>query len=100
MDQRKAEKVMVDDIQKAIMDDTVPKFYSNGFMCAIGQGDVSILFRLGTKDVSVVNLSYTTAKTLAIKLQGLIEYLEKQSDRTIMTTEDITKYLTPQKVKK
>lgn len=81
--------IAVDDIEKAISDPEIPNLYSNSFSCALGQGDTVILFKNGNKSVGTVNLSYTTAKTLAIKLNGLISHLEKVSGNKIMTTEDI-----------
>jgi len=77
------------EIEAAINNPDVPKIYSNSFACALGIGDSSILFKNGNKPVCLLNLSYTTAKTLAIKLQGLIVHLENASGNKIMTTDDI-----------
>jgi len=71
----------------------IPKIYSNAFSCSIGTGDVVILFQRAEVPVGMVNMSYTVAKTLAIKLQGLITFLEQKSGKSIMTTDDINKYL-------
>lgn len=81
------------DIEESLKDDSIPKIYMNNFQIAVGTGDVVILAQNGPKRVGVVNLSYTIAKTLSIKLQGLIRHLEKQTGNTIMTTDDINKAL-------
>ncbi len=67
----------------------VPKLYANGFSSALGMGDVTILLQQGPKTVAVLNLSYTVAKTLSIKLGGLIKSLEDGTGNTIMTTDQV-----------
>jgi len=84
-------------IDEAINDPGVPKIYSNSFSCALGVGDVAILFKNSKKNATVLNLSYTTGKTLAIKLLGLINHLETKSGNKIMTTDDVAKALQPTK---
>ncbi|MFO7972166.1 MAG: hypothetical protein R6U40_10495 [Desulfobacterales bacterium] len=86
-------KKIPEEINDALNNPEVPNLYSNSFSCALGQGDTVILFKNANKPIATINLSYTTAKTLAIKLQGLISYLEKISGNKIMTTEDITSYI-------
>ena len=91
----KMDKEVEDKIKDVIKNETVPIIYSNGFICVLGQGDVAILFQKSGVEVGLINLSFTTAKTLAIKLRQLIEFLEMKSERNIMTTEDINVFLTP-----
>jgi len=76
------------EIEAAISNPDVPNFYSNSFACVLGMGDTAVLFKNGNNPVCVLNLSYTTAKTLAIKLQGIIAHLENASGNKIMTTDD------------
>ena len=76
-----------------------PNIYANGFSCAVGLGDVCVLLKNGSKSVGVVNLSYTLAKTLSIKLGEMIETLENKSGNTIMTTDDIKEFLESEKEK-
>lgn len=80
-------------IDEAIIDPSVPNIYSNSFSCALGVGDVVVLFKNSKKNVAVLNLSYTTGKTLAIKLLGLISHLETKSGNKIMMTDDVAKAL-------
>jgi len=77
------------EIDEALGNPEIPNLYSNSFSCALGQGDTIVLFKNGSTPVATLNLSYTTAKTLAIKLQGLISHLESVSGNKIMTTDDI-----------
>ncbi|MDP2644200.1 MAG: hypothetical protein Q8P24_04625 [Desulfobacterales bacterium] len=76
-------------IESAINDPELPKVYSNSFSCALGFGDTVILFKNGSKPVALLNMSFTTAKTLAIKIQDLIARLENTSGNKIMTTGEI-----------
>ncbi|MGD9365495.1 MAG: hypothetical protein PVH87_07350 [Desulfobacteraceae bacterium] len=78
-----------DEIESALDDPDIPKIYSNSFSCALGIGDASVLLKIGKKPVCILNLSYTTAKTLAIKLQELIARLEDASGNKIMTTDEV-----------
>ena len=84
-------------IEKAIEDPDIPKVYANSFECALGLGDVALLFKNGEKTVGVANMSHTVAKTLAIRLGELIRYLEKKSGTSVMTTADVEKALKPGK---
>ncbi len=83
-----------DELAAALADPNMPKIYSNGFSCMLGLGDIAVLFKIAQQPTAVVNLSYTTAKTLAVKLNELVSYLESKSDHTIMTTDEIKVYLT------
>jgi len=82
-----------DEINKALGNPEIPRLYSNSFSCALGQGDVVVLFKNGPNPVATLNLSYTMAKTLVIKLQGLISHLESLSGNKIMTSDDILSFI-------
>jgi hypothetical protein len=84
-------------IEAALSQPDAHRIYSNGFINAIGNGDVIISLMLNNRPVANVNLSYTVAKTLAIRLGGLISTLEEKTGNTIMTTEDIDKALKEKK---
>ena len=86
-------------MQKALDDPDIPKLYANAFECALGTGDVALLLRNADKTVGMVSLSYTVAKTLAIRLGDLIRFLETKSGKTIMTSGDIEKALRPKPIK-
>ena len=64
----------------------VSYFYANGFTVFRGNSDAGILFSRSNKPIIVVNLSFTTAKTLVDKLGSLVADLEAATGRPIMTT--------------
>lgn len=76
-------------IKDAISNPSVPKLYANGFVSSIGSGDTCIVFQQNGIPVVTLNLSFTVAKTLSIKLGGLIKDMEKDSANKIMTTDEI-----------
>ena len=81
------------EIEQALESVEVPKLYANSFSCALGIGDVAILLKNGNKAVGVVNMSFTIAKTLSIKLQELIAFLEAKSGNRIMISDEIGQML-------
>ena len=74
---------------QAINDDTLPEIHFNGFIITIAQGDVLILLKRHGKNITKLNASYTVAKTLAVKLAGLITNLEQRTGNTVMTNDEI-----------
>jgi hypothetical protein len=83
-----------DVMKEANRNPDVPKIYANGFACSLGAGDIGILLQRADQPVALINMSYTTAKTLVLKLTGLIKFLEEKSGKSIMTTDDINQYFT------
>ena len=77
-------------VQQAEDDPDVPKIYFNGFLSAMGAGDVAVTLKRGETPVAVLNMSYTVAKTLAEKLRELIGNLETITDHNVMTTDETT----------
>lgn len=70
------------------------KFYCNGFTNYLGLSDVNLVMMLNNAPIASVNMSYTTAKTLAEKLANLISILEEQNDnQKILTTGDVENLL-------
>lgn len=86
-------KKLEKEFDKALGDPEIQKIYANGFSNAMGIGDIVILLKNSGKPIAVLNLSYTVAKTLALKLGALISQLEDATGNTIMTTDDIKKSL-------
>ena len=80
-------------MQDAVQNPEINKVYFNGFSCAIGLGDVLISLTLNGQPVTVLNASYTVAKTLVQKLGGVINHLEEESETSIMTTDQVAAYL-------
>ncbi len=87
---------VTDDLKQEVKDAIaadIPHIYSNGFNIVLGTGDVNIVLKRMGEDVATLNLSYTLAKTLSEKLGGTIKFLENKTGNTIMTTEDLHKFL-------
>jgi len=77
-------------IDSAISDSEIPKIYANGFATAVGNGDSLIMLQLNRMPVAVLNLSFTVAKTLALKLGNLIKEVEDKANTVILTTDDFS----------
>jgi hypothetical protein len=75
-------------IQKAVNSD-IPHLYCNGFVNTVGPGDILIVLEQNSKPIATINTSYTVAKTLVAKLNGLIQNLEVKTGNKIMTTDVI-----------
>lgn len=67
--------------------------YFNGFVNLLGAGDFTIGLKRNDRVIAVLNTSYTTAKTLAVKLMELIKTLENQTGNTIMTVDQVRESL-------
>lgn len=80
-------------VDKALSDTTLPAVYFNGFALNLGTGDIALVLERNGQPAAVLNTSYTVAKTLAEKLNGLVSVLESKTGNTIMSTEDVTKSL-------
>ncbi len=67
----------------------VPRIYINGFQIAQSWSDVMIVAQTNGGPTAVLNLSFTTAKSLAIALTQVVETLEASTAQPIMTMEDV-----------
>jgi hypothetical protein len=76
-----------DFINKTLENNDVKKYYSNGFVFTMGNSDILLIFQQNSIPLFSVNVSLTTAKTLALKLGKMITDLEEKIDNQIMTTE-------------
>lgn len=83
-------EIFTEQVKIALNNPEIQKIYANGFISATGMGDIVILLKNADTPIAVLNLSYTVAKTLAIKLGGLITQLEEATETTIMTTDNIS----------
>jgi hypothetical protein len=72
-------------IKEALASEQVLNLYANGFICSNSNADVIIILKNNDKTISVINLSYTTAKTLSEKLGYVIREFEKTTGMSIMT---------------
>jgi hypothetical protein len=78
-----------DEIQKALESTNLPEFYANNFVVNLGTGDVMLIMNRNNKQVAMVQMSYTVAKSLSEALAGLIKKLEDRTDSKIMTSKFI-----------
>ena len=67
----------------------VPAIYFNGFELALSNSDVVATLSLSNGPAANVYMSYTTAKSLAEALTGLVSQLERVTDRSIMTSNEV-----------
>jgi hypothetical protein len=83
-------------IQKAI-ESNIETIYFNGFTNSVGVGDVVIVLHRNGKPIAILNASYTVAKSLAIKLNELIGFLESKTDQKMLTTDQVEQHLMEKK---
>ncbi len=72
----------------------VPHIYFNGFVNALGTGDIIVVLEQNNKPVAKLNMSYTVAKTFAAKLGATVAQLEEATNRRMLTTDEIEKAMT------
>jgi len=90
---QKAKKDIPAMINDAISDPEVPKIYANGFATGIGNGDTVVVLQQNTIPIAVLNLSFTVAKTLTLKLGNLIKEIEDKANTVILTTDNFSEAL-------
>jgi hypothetical protein len=64
--------------------------YFNGFQLRLSNSDINAILTLNNQPSVGVSMSYTTAKTLAVALNEMIDTLEKVTGREIMTTRQVS----------
>lgn len=65
----------------------IPSLYFNGFQIVVGNSDILLILKRNNESIQVTNMSYTIAKTLAVKMSQIIQTLERKTDNQIMTTD-------------
>lgn len=98
MEEEKHE-VLLAQIKDALESETVPKIYVNGFINAYNVADVILVFQQNNKNVVVINMSYTTAKTLAEKFSALIKGFEQTTEHEIMSIDTVKAKLEKEKAR-
>ncbi len=86
-------------LKESLESPDIQRIYANGFINAVGNGDVVIVLKNNDKPIATLNLSYTVAKTLSKKLGTTISLLEKNTGNSIMTTDQIEKAMTEGDIK-
>ncbi len=85
----KKDNQIIDIINKSVSNPAIPKLYANGFITATGHGDFVIVLQQNNIPIATLNLSYTVAKTLTLKLGGAVKDLENKTGNIIMVTDDV-----------
>jgi len=91
-DTQKQVQIQVDvdqQVRDALTRTDLQDIHFNGFISAVGSGDVLLVLKRHEQLVAKLSMSFTVAKTLAQKLAGVIKQLEDATGNTIMTTDDI-----------
>jgi hypothetical protein len=73
----------------AIRDANVKRIYANGFSLGMSNADTHIVLQWFGQPVAIVNLSYTLAKTLSLKLSALMHDWEEKTKQPLATTDTI-----------
>jgi len=71
------------------LESDVPQIYFNGFINVLGIADVLVTLERNGRPVATLNMSYTTAKTLALSLAQVVAQLEEATGRDMLTTEEV-----------
>ena len=87
-------------ISSAFNDPNIARFYINGFHLGQGLSDVFIIMMNNGKAFGIMNMSFTTAKTLMVSLQEIMTNFEQKMDQKILTLYDIKEKVEPEKLKK
>lgn len=67
----------------------VPSVYFNGFSLGLSNADVNAMLVLDGHPVLRLNMSYTTAKTLHLRLKQVVDQLEQATSHAIMPTNEV-----------
>lgn len=90
VEQSHDEKGVRETIEKVLHDPTIPKLYANTFAAGYSPSDVYMVLSQNGEPVAVVNMSFTTAKSLQQALGATISRLEALTDHVIMTMDEVT----------
>ncbi len=88
----KPRKIRADHLEQSIQAEA-PHIYFNGFSATLGAGDVILVLLRQGRQVGVLNMSYTMAKTLAEKMNTLVDILESKTGQQIMTSDFVAQKL-------
>ncbi len=86
-------------LKNTVSSGAVPTLYANGFLIFIGQSDVGVVLQTNGRDVCVLNMSFTLAKTMVEKLGITVRGFEENTGNIIMTTDFIQKKMSEHPVK-
>ena len=67
----------------------IAKIYVNGFLLGQSFSDMTLVCQTNGTPSVLLNMSFTTAKSLAVKLNNIINTFEEKTKHTILTIDDI-----------
>jgi hypothetical protein len=73
----------------AALTSPIPRIYVNGFLLGQSFSDVTIVCQANGASSAILNMSFTTAKSIAFELSRIISSFEQKTNHTIMTIQDI-----------
>lgn len=68
---------------------SIAKIYTNGFITGVSAADMFVVLQSAAIPVAVIQMSYNTAKTLALELTRMVERIEVEINQSIPTMHDI-----------
>lgn len=71
----------------------IQTFYANGMKVGLSLTDVVITFSLNGQPIQIMNLSYSTAKTLAENLNIVLNDLEQRTKTKVLSMKDVNDVL-------
>lgn len=86
-------------IQKVLERSDVPKFYVNGFVSGHSNADMILLLMQNGTPLNLLNMSFTTAKSLYQNLGDLISKFEAITNHTVMTMNDVANLISESNTK-
>ena len=93
MGEAQQEQETLNDLEAVLTSQDIPQLYVNGFTTVISNTDICTVLERNGSPVAVLNISYTTAKSLAQKLSQLIADFETIAQHPLMTIEDVNSTL-------
>lgn len=91
MADEKSDAAPISALVAAMTDSGVLRLYANGFTLGLTNADTSIVLQLHGRPIAILNVSYTLAKTLSLKLERLVAEWETKTGNKLVTTDDIDK---------
>ena len=86
-------KIAAQEAISQVQNINIPLLYANGFVSNLGSSDISIILLVDASPSLKLNLSYTSAKTLANMLGEIIKTLEQATNKKIMDSQEVEKGL-------
>ncbi len=90
---RRAQGTIEEEIKSALTSQDVPRIYANGFTNVFSNSDIAVVLKCNSSPTAILNMSYTTTKSLVHQLSQIIAHFEKVSGQTVMTTDIVDKAL-------